>query len=168
MRTCVRENTNTERDDVVANSIEMSGSGGSHGRLSIPTHRPPFHTLPPPPFYPPGDQGRFMADGQMEIIGRVDFMVKIRGYSVVLGAVEAALAKHPSLSSAVVVTEGAEGEDKRVVAYVVPKEWGGAPSASSVRLFLKDHLPMYAIPSVFILLDQVCLLNISVYVQSVQ
>ena len=107
-----------------------------------------------------------MADGQMEIIGRVDFMVKIRGYSVVLGAVEAALAKHPSLSSAVVVTEGAEGEDKRVVAYVVPKEWGGAPSASSVRLFLKDHLPMYAIPSVFILLDQVCLLNISVYVQS--
>ncbi|KAF1794749.1 Alpha/Beta hydrolase fold [Phytophthora cactorum] len=93
------------------------------------------------------------AERHLELIGRCDFMVKIRGYSVVLGAVESALAQHPLVSTSVVLTEGDEGEDKRLVAYIVPEDWEKVPSASNLREFLKEKLPHYAIPSVFVQLD---------------
>ncbi|KAG7358594.1 amino acid adenylation enzyme/thioester reductase family protein [Nitzschia inconspicua] len=108
-----------------------------------------------PRLYRTGDLGRVLVESQhLEILGRCDFMVKIRGYSVVLGAVETALAKHPKLLSAVVLAVGEEGSgDKKLVAYVVPAVWKDPPSASSVRQFLKDHLPTYAIPSTFCVID---------------
>ena len=80
--------------------------------------------------------------------------VKVRGYSVVLGAVEAALAEHEKVASSVVVAEGEEGSDeKRLVAFVVPLEWRRPPSAAAIRTFLKTKLPVYAVPSVFIGLE---------------
>lgn len=108
-----------------------------------------------PRLYRTGDLGRVLPDSkELEILGRCDFMVKIRGYSVVLGAVETALAKHPKLSSAVVLAVGGEGSrDKKLVAYVVPAVWKDPPSASSVRHFLKEHVPPYAIPSTFCVID---------------
>lgn len=108
-----------------------------------------------PTLYRTGDMGRVLPDSkELEILGRCDFMVKIRGYSVVLGAVETALAKHPKLSSAVVLAVGGEGSrDKKLVAYVVPVTWNDPPSASSVRQFLKEHVPPYAIPSTFCVID---------------
>ena len=108
-----------------------------------------WHTL-----YKTGDLGRLLPNGQLEVMGRCDFMVKIRGYSVVLGAVETALGKHPKLSSSVVLAIGKEGsKDKKLVAYVVPTDWHDVPSASSVRTFLKDHIPPYAIPTTFCVID---------------
>lgn len=108
-----------------------------------------------PRLYRTGDLGRILPDSkELEILGRCDFMVKIRGYSVVLGAIETALAKHPKLSSAVVLAVGGEGSrDKKLVAYVVPVAWKDPPSASSVRQFLKEHVPTYAIPSTFCVID---------------
>jgi thioester reductase-like protein len=108
-----------------------------------------------PRLYRTGDLGRILPDSkELEILGRCDFMVKIRGYSVVLGAVETALAKHPKLSSAVVLAVGGEGSrDKKLVAYVVPAIWKDPPSAASVRRFLKEHVPPYAIPSTFCVID---------------
>lgn len=103
--------------------------------------------------YKTGDRARFLPNGHLELIGRCDFMVKIRGYSVVLGAVESALAQHPLVSTAVVLTEGDEGQDKRLVAYIVPDNWDKVPSVASLREFLKEKLPHYAIPSVFVQLD---------------
>jgi amino acid adenylation domain-containing protein/thioester reductase-like protein len=108
--------------------------------------------------YRTGDLGRLLpclngGGDQLEVLGRCDFMVKIRGYSVVLGAVESALAKHAKLCSAVVLAVGPEGTDKKLVAYVVPTTWEDAPSAASVRAFLKDHLPPYAIPGTFCVID---------------
>lgn len=104
--------------------------------------------------YKTGDLGRLLPNGQLEILGRCDFMVKIRGYSVVLGAIETALAKHPKLASSVVLAVGSEGsKDKKLVAYVVPLNWHDPPSASSVRSFLKDHVPTYAIPTTFCVID---------------
>lgn len=107
----------------------------------------------PGKLYRTGDMGRILSDGTLEIVGRCDFMVKVRGYSVVLGAVEAALAKHPRLASAVVMALGAEGTDKRLVAWVVPTEMKRAPSAAHVRRFLKDYLPPYAIPGTFCVIE---------------
>ena len=108
-----------------------------------------------PTLYRTGDLGRLLPNGHLEIKGRCDFMVKIRGYSVVLGAIETALAKHPKLSSAVVLAVGEEGsrEGKKLVAYVVPTSWEDPPSAASARNFLKDHVPPYAIPSTFCVID---------------
>lgn len=70
--------------------------------------------------YRTGDRARILSDGSLEILGRVDFMVKIRGYSVKLGAVEAAIGKGLAVRSCVVVSEGEEDEDRRLVAYIVP------------------------------------------------
>ncbi|GMF32004.1 unnamed protein product [Phytophthora lilii] len=111
------------------------------------------HVVPGETVYRTGDRARFLPNGHLELIGRCDFMVKIRGYSVVLGAVESALAQHPLVSNSVVLTEGDEGEDKRLVAYIVPEDWEKVPSASNLREFLKEKLPHYAIPSVFVQLD---------------
>ncbi|KAG2525442.1 hypothetical protein JM18_004141 [Phytophthora kernoviae] len=111
------------------------------------------HVVPGETVYRTGDRARFLPNGHLELIGRCDFMVKIRGYSVVLGAVESALAQHPLVSTSVVLTEGDEGEDKRLVAYIVPEDWEKVPSASNLRGFLKEKLPHYAIPSVFVHLD---------------
>ena len=87
--------------------------------------------------YRTGDRGRFLPDGTLELCGRCDSMVKIRGYSVVLGAVEAALAEHALVSTAVVLAEGDEGTDKRLVAYIVPATWQQVPSAHELRVHLK-------------------------------
>jgi len=103
--------------------------------------------------YQTGDRGRFLPSGALELMGRCDFMVKIRGYSVVLGAVEAALGELPHISSAVVQAVGAEGEDKKLVAYIVPENWKEVPTEAEVRRLLKGKLPHYAIPSVFVLMD---------------
>ena len=111
------------------------------------------YAVPGETVYRTGDRARFLANGQLELIGRCDFMVKIRGYSVVLGAVESALAQHPLVSTSVVLTEGNEGSDKRLVAYIVPEDWEKVPSASNLRDFLSGKLPHYAIPSVFVQLD---------------
>lgn len=111
------------------------------------------HVVPGETVYRTGDRARFLPNGHLELIGRCDFMVKIRGYSVVLGAVESALAQHPLVSTSVVLTEGEEGEDKRLVAYIVPEDWEKVPSASNLREFLAEKLPHYAIPQVFVQLD---------------
>ncbi|KAG5189217.1 hypothetical protein JKP88DRAFT_302551, partial [Tribonema minus] len=106
--------------------------------------------------YDTGDRCRYLPSGSIEVIGRCDFMVKIRGYSVVIGAVEAAISEHPLVSTACVLTEGAEGSmDKKLVAYVVPERWERVPSAQSIQRFVRNKLPPYAIPSVFLLLDAI-------------
>ena len=115
----------------------------------------PFKTCPGR-LYRTGDLGKLLGpDGTLQIIGRCDFMVKVRGYSVVLGAVEVATMKHPQVASAVVVAEGDEANsgEKRLIAYIVPTEWGKPPSAASVRAHLKNEIPIYALPSVFLILQ---------------
>ncbi|CAM9327799.1 unnamed protein product, partial [Laminaria digitata] len=106
--------------------------------------------------YDTGDRCRYLPSGSIEVIGRCDFMVKVRGYSVVIGAVEAAITEHPLVSTAVVMTEGEEGSmDKKLVAYIVPDSWGKLPSVRSIQKFLKSRLPPYAVPHVCILLDAI-------------
>lgn len=104
--------------------------------------------------YRTGDRGRYLPDGSLEIVGRMDFMVKIRGYSVVLGAVEAALTSHPAVKTVAVVVEGKETEDKRLIAYVVPESWDGPRmSTNELRKFAQTKLPHYAIPSMMFVLQ---------------
>ena len=117
--------------------------------------------------YRTGDKARILPDGSLEIMGRVDFMVKIRGYSVELGAVEAAIERNLAVRACVVVSEGKEGEDKRLVAYLVPdpevsesdsrySEWHLDPKTGrspEIRNRLRESLPHYAVPAVFVELE---------------
>ncbi|MBA2535358.1 MAG: thioester reductase domain-containing protein [Rubrobacter sp.] len=116
--------------------------------------------------YRSGDRARILSDGSLEILGRVDFMVKIRGYSVELGAVEAAIEDGLAVKSCVVISEGDEGEDKRLVAYIVPgpddderySGWNLDPKtgrSKEIRSILGDSLPHYAVPSVFVELESI-------------
>jgi len=113
--------------------------------------------------YRTGDRARMLPNGQLEILGRCDFMVKIRGYSIVLGAVEAALVECVALSSCVVVADGEEGEEKHLVAYLVrapvdktnnrlsnfsvDQRTGACPE---IRRAVDGVLPHYMVPSVYI------------------
>lgn len=115
--------------------------------------------------YRTGDRARFLPNGQLEILGRCDFMVKIRGYSVVLGAIETALVDHVKLSSCVVVADGEDGsEEKQLIAYLVRDhsdkegdtrlaDWtidhrnGSCPE---IRRAIDGHIAHYMVPSVYI------------------
>ena len=116
--------------------------------------------------YRTGDKARLLPGGDLEVLGRVDFMVKVRGYSIELGAVEAAIERHLAVRSCVVVAEGEEGEDKRLVAYLVPSDpaegegryadWSIDPKTGrspEIRRRLQESLPHYAIPAVFVELE---------------
>lgn len=124
----------------------------------------PFSTDAGAKMYRTGDQGRMLPDGNLEILGRVDFMVKVRGYSIELGAVEAAIEENLAVHNCVVIAEGAEGEDKRLVAFLVPDSEDSRRYASwtiddksgrspDIRRALQSSLPHYAVPAVFVEVD---------------
>ena len=103
--------------------------------------------------YRTGDLGRYLPDGNVEPLGRADHQVQIRGFRVELGEIEAHLGRHTAVrESAVIVREDVPG-NKRLVAYIVPKV-NEIPGASELRSYLKNELPDYMLPSVFVMLDQ--------------
>jgi len=100
--------------------------------------------------YRSGDLCRWLPDGNLEILGREDFQVKIRGNRVELGEIEAILAKHPELEAAVVVAAGDPKGDRRLVLYAVPR--GGGPGPD-LRAYLRERLPEYMVPSQVVWLE---------------
>jgi amino acid adenylation domain-containing protein len=102
--------------------------------------------------YRTGDLGRFRADGAVEFVGRVDGQVKVRGFRVEVGEVEAALATHPGIHEAAVVAEDERDSRRRLVAFVVARD-AAAPSAGELREHLGVRLPAYMIPSAYVFLS---------------
>src|SRR6202046_4189456 len=99
--------------------------------------------------YRTGDQARWRADGQLEFLGRVDDQLKIRGFRVEPGEVEAALAAHPAVRSAVATAFG-ESLERRLVAYVVPADpAAGLPPAAELAAFAGQRLPDFMVPASF-------------------
>ncbi|HEX8089043.1 MAG TPA: AMP-binding protein, partial [Blastocatellia bacterium] len=107
--------------------------------------------------YKTGDLARYLPDGNIQFCGRVDNQVKIHGYRIELGDVEAALASSPIIANAAVSVREVAPGDKQLVAYTVPAA-GRAPSDQSetsalLKTFLKGKLPHYMIPSAFVTVD---------------
>ncbi|XP_026818153.1 LOW QUALITY PROTEIN: uncharacterized protein LOC113557060 [Rhopalosiphum maidis] len=103
--------------------------------------------------YKTGDWGYLRSDGSLEICGRCDTMVKIRGYTVELQAIEATILSEPEVNSVCVLSIGEEGTDKYLIGYVV-LEAEAKLSASSLKQRLKLKLPFYMVPPFFFFLDR--------------
>jgi len=106
--------------------------------------------------YRTGDLARFLPDGNLEFLGRSDFQIKLRGFRIEIGEIEAALENQTGVGQAVVVASEfkshSQTEDKRLVAHVVPKS-GAEVKVTDLRTALAALLPEYMVPSHFVFLD---------------
>jgi amino acid adenylation domain-containing protein len=111
--------------------------------------------LPGGRIYNTGDLARFLPDGDIEYLGRVDFQVKIRGFRIELGEIETTLEQHPSVEQAVIVAREDKFGDKQLVAYVVTKPDPAVQIRGlELRLALREKLPQYMVPSAFVFLKK--------------
>lgn len=102
--------------------------------------------------YKTGDLARYLSDGNIEFLGRIDDLVKVRGFRVELGEVEAVLNKHPQINQAVAKVCGESAREKYLVAYFVPIQ-GQTVTVEQLRTFLTEQLPDYMIPSAFVQME---------------
>ncbi|MEO7327241.1 MAG: amino acid adenylation domain-containing protein, partial [Minicystis sp.] len=113
----------------------------------------PFSDEPGARLYRTGDLCRYRQAGEIDYLGRADTQVKVRGFRVELGEIEIVLGQHPAAREVVVIVREDTPGEKRLVAYLVRNE--GTPLAvSELRAFVKDQLPDYMVPQLFVVLDQ--------------
>ena len=111
-----------------------------------------------PPLFATGDQGRFLSDGSIEYLGRRDSQVKIRGYRVELGEVESHLLQHVGVRQATLSVMSEEtGGSTQIVAYVAGRN-GDMPPSEELRGFLRDRVPQYMVPAIFVEIGELPLL----------
>ncbi|HTQ81129.1 MAG TPA: amino acid adenylation domain-containing protein, partial [Thermoanaerobaculia bacterium] len=101
--------------------------------------------------YQTGDLVRWTADGDMDFLGRLDHQVKLRGLRIELGEIEAVLGEHPGVREGVVLVREDRPGDRRLIGYFVAAET--RPTTEELRAFLRERLPEYMVPAVFVVLD---------------
>ena len=142
----------------VPGELYIGGPGVARGylhqpRLSAERFLPdPFVADPEARRFRTGDRVRWRPDGPLEFLGRFDDQVKLRGFRVEPGEVEAAMARHPAVAEAAAVVRDDAPGGKELVAYIVPAA-GLMPTASGLRAFAKAALPAFMVPAAFVPLD---------------
>ncbi|HEV2735978.1 MAG TPA: amino acid adenylation domain-containing protein, partial [Longimicrobiaceae bacterium] len=137
----------------VPGELYVAGVGVSRGYLGQPgltaaRYLPdPFSGEPGARMYRSGDRVRWLEDGELEYAGRTDDQVKVRGFRIEPGEIEAVLERHPEVRSAAVALR-----DGRLVAYFVA-ESGASPSVAAVREHLAERLPEYMVPATLVALE---------------
>ncbi|MCY1078721.1 non-ribosomal peptide synthetase [Archangium lansingense] len=139
----------------VPGELYLAGDGLARGYLLRPELTAerflpdPYSRTPGGRMYKTGDLVRYLPDGRLDYLGRLDHQVKLRGFRIELGEVESVLARHPSVRQALALVREDSPGDKRLVAYVT----GDSPDASTLRTYLLQHLPEYMVPSAFVPLE---------------
>ena len=143
----------------VSGALYVCGDGVSRGYLNRPELTAerfipnPFSQESGERMYVTGDLARYLPDGRIEFLGRIDNQVKLRGHRIELGEIEAALNEHEGVKESVVVLgEDSRGE-KSLIAFLTPND-GRRPAGAELRIYLHDKLPKFMIPSAFVLLDE--------------
>ena len=146
----------------VAGELHIGGDGVASGYLNRPELTAekfianPFSDDPAARLYKTGDLCRWLADGNIEFMGRIDQQVKIRGFRIEPGEIESTLARHPGVQECVVVAGESTTGVKRLMAYVVAEGW--EDREPELREALKSHLsyslPEYMVPAHFVLLEK--------------
>ncbi len=143
--------------------LHVAGASLTRGYLNRPEVNAekfisnPFHPQSEQRLFKTGDLARYLPDGTIELLGRVDFQVNIRGMRVELGEIESLLESYPSVKEAVVIAREDAPGDKRLVAYIVSKlssdESNQTRLTRELRSFLTQKLPDYMVPNAFVLID---------------
>lgn len=137
----------------------MPVARGYHGRPGLTASRfvPDPYAGPGARAYRTGDLACWRADGEVSYLGRIDNQVKIRGMRVELGEVEAAIAAHPEVDSAVVIAAPGPGGHLALTGYMRPiagAQDGGVPTEAALREFLRGRLPAHLIPSAYLVVAE--------------
>src|SRR5205085_7278058 len=143
----------------VAGELYIGGKNVSRGYLNSPQLT--AEKFVPDPFsaevgarlYATGGIARYLADGELEFLGRLDQQVKVRGFRIELAEIETALREHEGVREAVLAAHADKNGDTHLVAYVVAAE-ERAPTAGGLRAFLKEKLPEYMAPSQYHFLEK--------------
>jgi amino acid adenylation domain-containing protein len=142
----------------VPGELHIGGAGVAQGYLNRPELTAerfivdPFSDEPTARLYRTGDLARYRPDGALECLGRIDQQVKLRGFRIEPGEIEAVLTQCPGVQQAVVLVREDLPGDKRLVAYLIPDR-EPVPTPSELQSFLKKTHPDYMVPSAFVFLD---------------
>lgn len=138
--------------------IYVGGAGLARGYLNRPDLdqqkfiRNPFSKNSDSRLYRTGDLGRYLADGQIAFVGRLDSQIKIRGYRIEPNEIVSVLRQHPGVQASAVVARDDIAGNKQLVAYIVPMP-GAQLSYASLHLFVREYLPDYMVPPIFVQID---------------
>jgi amino acid adenylation domain-containing protein len=139
----------------VAGELYVGGIGVGRGYLHDPERTAfafmpdPFSADPHARLYKTGDKARYLSDGVIEYLGRLDYQVKIRGFRIELGEIEAVLEAHPAVRQAVVMDRLDANRSKYLVAYLTTEQGAAEPDLGDIRTFVKQRLPEYMVPALF-------------------
>jgi len=141
----------------VAGEVYIGGVGVGRGYLNRPDLT--AEKFIPNPFsqetrrlYKTGDLARYLPNGEIEYIGRIDYQVKVRGFRIELGEIETLIIQHPGIQETVVVVRDDSGDSQRIVAYIVPQK-EQTLTIAELRQFLELKLPNYMVPAAFVMLE---------------
>jgi len=144
--------------DGVAGELHIGGRNLARGYLARPELTAdrfipdPFSAVPGARLYKTGDLARRRSDGAVDYLGRLDHQVKLRGFRVELGEIESVLAEHPRVREAIVVTRERTPGDVALVAYLTSGGPPGPPGQAELAGYLRERLPEYMVPWLFVLL----------------
>ncbi|MBW4564791.1 MAG: amino acid adenylation domain-containing protein [Mojavia pulchra JT2-VF2] len=142
----------------IIGEIYIGGAGVARGYLQRPDLTAEkfipnlFSQKPGDILYKTGDLGRYLADGQIELVGRLDNQVKIRGFRIELGEIESVLNQYPDVQANVVIVREHKPGNQRLVSYIVSSQQN--INTPELRRFLQDKLPSYMLPTAFVILDK--------------
>ncbi|MEH2382478.1 MAG: amino acid adenylation domain-containing protein [Nostoc sp.] len=142
----------------IPGELHIGGDGLARGylnRLELTAEKfipNPFENSKVSRLYKTGDLARYLPNGEIEYIGRIDHQIKVRGFRIELGEIEALLCQHPAVRETVVIIRSDSADSQRIVAYVVPQT-EQTLTITELRDFLESKLPNYMVPAAFVILE---------------